>query len=69
MLTAEELAAWLLDNGYAEEKPGYGHVTAEELAEALLKQFTMVHKLYEPTPEEIADATAWRRENFPGIRE
>jgi hypothetical protein len=29
----------------------------------------MVHKLYEPTPEEIADATAWRRENFPGIRE
>ncbi len=42
MLTAEELCNWLLENGYAEDKPGYGHVTAEELADALLDNFVMV---------------------------
>jgi hypothetical protein len=67
MITIEELCNWLLDNGYAEEKPGYGHVTGEELAEALLKQYTIVPKLYEPTAEELIEAADWRRQNFPGI--
>lgn len=39
MPTTDELAKWLLDKGYAEERPGYGHVSAEELAEALMTQF------------------------------
>jgi hypothetical protein len=47
MLTIDELCNWLLENGYAEEKPGYGHVAAEELAEALLNKFTIVKKLYD----------------------
>lgn len=33
------LAEWLLVNGFAEEKRGYGHVSAEDLAEALLETF------------------------------
>jgi hypothetical protein len=33
------LAAWLIDEGYAEEKPGYGHVTGMRLAEALLHRY------------------------------
>ena len=37
----DELAKWLLDRGFAEEKPGYGHVSAEELADALLSEFTI----------------------------
>ena len=32
----EQLATWLVDNGYAEERPGYGHIAGERLAEALL---------------------------------
>jgi hypothetical protein len=35
----ELLAEWLLVNGFAEEKRGYGHVSAEDLAEALLETF------------------------------
>ena len=40
-----DIADWLLGNGYAEEKPGYGHVTAEELAEALHKEF-LIYRAY-----------------------
>lgn len=40
-----ELAKWLLGGGYAEEKPGYGHVSADDLAEALLGSFEI-----EPIP-------------------
>lgn len=35
------LVNWLLDNGYAEDKAGYGHVSAEELADALLECYEM----------------------------
>lgn len=37
-----ELVKWLLDRGYAEEQPGYGHVDAEELAAALIAQFDLI---------------------------
>ena len=37
----EQLIRWLLDNGYAEEYEGYGHVSAERLADALLDQYLM----------------------------
>lgn len=39
---AETLAKWLVDNGYAEAKAGYGHVSGEDLAEALLARFMIV---------------------------
>lgn len=39
MPTADELAAWLLARGYAEEFSGYGHVSADDLAEALMAEF------------------------------
>lgn len=35
----ERIIKWLLDNGYAEEQRGYGHVSAEDLADALLAEF------------------------------
>jgi hypothetical protein len=40
-----DIAEWLLGNGYAEERPGFGHVTAEELSEALHKEF-LIYKAY-----------------------
>lgn len=40
----DELIAWLLDEGYAEQRPGYGHVTAEDLADALLERFEITAK-------------------------
>lgn len=33
------LTHWLLVNGFAEEKRGYGHVSAEDLADALINRF------------------------------
>ena len=33
---AYKLRSWLLARGYAEEDRGYGHVSAEELADAIL---------------------------------
>jgi hypothetical protein len=39
----EELVEWLLENNYAEELPGYGHVAAEELAAALIRKFEILH--------------------------
>lgn len=38
------LAQWLLDNGYAEEQSGYGHVSAEDLAEALFEHYHIYPK-------------------------
>lgn len=38
----DELVAWLLDKGYAEEESGYGHASAEELASALLARFDVL---------------------------
>lgn len=35
------LAVWLIEHGYAEEKRGYGHVSGEDLAEALLAAFVI----------------------------
>lgn len=40
----EELIQWLLENGFAEEKPGYGHVDAETLAQALINRFDVITK-------------------------
>lgn len=42
--TIEQLAEWLIEEGYAEEVSGYGHVDGETLAEALLDQFEMINK-------------------------
>ena len=36
---AYKLKAWLLAKGYAEPERGYGHVSAEELADSLLATF------------------------------
>lgn len=41
-IRVDELVAWLLAKGYAEEKAGYGHVDAQELAEALTNEFDML---------------------------
>lgn len=41
-IKVEELQKWLLDKGFAEEKPGYGHVDAEELAQALINDFDVL---------------------------
>lgn len=38
----EELTNWLLAKGYAEEKPGYGHVDADTLAKALTEAFEVL---------------------------
>ena len=43
-----ELVEWLLGNGYAEEESGYGHVSAEELAEALIDEFDLVKAFRTP---------------------
>lgn len=61
MPTTDELAAWLLDRGYAEASSGYGHVSADDLAEALMTEFDIngsadlsinpnQHCTYEPIP-------------------
>lgn len=39
--TRQYLTRWLLDNGYAEPRAGFGHVSAEQLADALLGNFTL----------------------------
>jgi len=40
-MTVEELSHWLSENGYAEDQPGWGHVTCDELAVALHKEYIM----------------------------
>ena len=44
----DELVKWLLDNGFAEEKSGYGHVSAEELAAALIDAFDVMGSFRSP---------------------
>jgi hypothetical protein len=38
-LNRDELSAWLVNRGYAEQERGYGHVTGDDLADALLSEF------------------------------
>lgn len=38
----EELVKWLLDEGLAEDKAGYGHASADELADKLLARFDIL---------------------------
>lgn len=38
----DEVVAWLLANGFAEDEPGYGHVDAETLAAALVEKWDLV---------------------------
>ena len=45
----DELAAWLLQKGYAEAESGYGHVSADELAEALIERFDVLFTSNSPT--------------------
>ena len=40
----ERLIERLLRDGLAEESPGYGHATAEEVADAVLEEMTTVHQ-------------------------
>lgn len=47
-MRVDELVAWLLEKGYAEETSGYGHVSAEELAAALVDAFDVLG--YASTP-------------------
>ena len=47
-VSKEELASWLIRNGYAEPKRGYGHVSGDELAGELLAAFTVAR----PTPSQ-----------------
>lgn len=37
MVTREELVEMLLTKGLAAERPGYGHATAEEVADAVIE--------------------------------
>lgn len=39
-----ELAKWLLVRGYAEERSGYGHVSADALAFALTRKYNITFK-------------------------
>lgn len=43
-----ELVKWLLANGFAEEEPGFGHVDAETLAEALRARFDVLTEAKDP---------------------
>jgi hypothetical protein len=40
----DELVKWLLAEGFAEQEPGFGHVTANELADDLLKRYEVKRK-------------------------
>ena len=40
-VSQEALGAWLVENGYAEKRRGYGHVDGDTLAEALLGRFSI----------------------------
>lgn len=43
-VSSADLAAWLMDNGYADERPGYGHADGLTLADALRGQFDITVK-------------------------
>lgn len=38
----DELVAWLLEKGFAEETTGFGHVSAADLATAILDRFDVM---------------------------
>lgn len=38
----DELVEWLLANGFAEAESGFGHVSAEELAQKLIDRFDVL---------------------------
>lgn len=40
----EQLVQFLLENGYGEETAGFGHATAEAIAEGILAKYTLVEK-------------------------
>lgn len=44
LIDEQVLSRWLVDNGYAEPDSGFGHVSGDVLAAALLARFTMVDK-------------------------
>lgn len=44
------LARWLVLHGYAEDTRGHGHVTGDELAEALLATYEIRHRYVERRP-------------------
>lgn len=44
MTMLDVLTRWLLRNGYGEERRGYGHATAEDIATALLDNFNITFK-------------------------
>ena len=44
-VSPEDIANWLLENGYAEEQDGYGHVSATELSNALHQEF-LIYRAY-----------------------
>lgn len=47
-ITHVELVKWLLDNSFAEEREGFGHVTADTLAAALIQEFDVVGEFRTP---------------------
>lgn len=40
-----DLSRWLSENGYAEDQPGWGHVTCDELANALHHHY-LIYRAY-----------------------
>lgn len=53
-MRAVDLADWLIDHGFAEERAGYGHATGVEIAEALMREFWVL-------PKTEAEADEYRR--------
>jgi hypothetical protein len=45
----QHFARWLVEEGLAEGKPGYGHATGEEIAERVFTYFDVSFK--EPTDD------------------
>jgi len=43
-MTKDDLQKWLIEGHWAETQRGYGHATAEDLAEALWQVFDIVPK-------------------------
>lgn len=58
MVNKDALVQWLLLKGFAEERAGYGHVSAEELAEELVQKFVIEWR----EPAERPNLTDKRRE-------
>ncbi len=43
-MNRNELIKWLLAEGMAEEQRGIGHVTADDLADALLERYEIIER-------------------------